>query len=160
MLMKLLVKVVLILPILSVSFSDVQALEISEAYVFAESGDQDHVDCQINPDSAIGAVESSLRANRITVSRSRSTNPRFYININPIETTRNWCSVNFSLQVYVFQPAEIKLAGSPKRTVWVTHELCRISFIAHAPKLDIQQRVNNRLKEFVEQCISEVSRME
>jgi hypothetical protein len=158
-LIKLLIKVFLILPILSISLSDLQALEIREAYVLSEIGHQGHVDCQVSYDSAVGAVESSLRANRITVSRSHSTEPRFYININPLETSKNWCAVGYLLQVYVNQPAELELTGSPLRKVFVTHELCSISFLLHAPKMEVQQQLNNNLKGFVERCISRVSRI-
>lgn len=138
---------------------DVYALEVREARVLSDLTASESQNCKFRLDSATAAVESALRANRITVSHSPTTQPTFYVSVGALESSNNHCVVTFSLQVRVFAGARVQLTKAPKKEVFSVVELCREAAIIQFQKHEIQAIVNDALKEYVDLCLSTISKI-
>ena len=130
------------------------ALTIPGAYVYSEAGGSEEARCGLSNTSSVAAVESSLRQNRINV-EGESSNYSFYINSNSL-FMGNTCVVNTDLQVYFLNNVEVP--SQKNKSIWATVELCSKSFIGSGPAYNMQARINEKLKDITDQCISKIEK--
>ena len=130
------------------------AMTIPGAYVYSEEGGSEEAACGITSSSSTAAVESILRQNRINIEPEIS-NYTVYVNNNALIVS-NICVVNSSLQVYFGSFVEVPSEKS--KLVFGPVELCSKGFIISGPAYDIQTRINEKLKDISEQCISKIEK--
>jgi len=129
------------------------AQSIKSAYVYSEEDDESNVKCQYSNASGVAATQSALRYNRVEVFNSFSTNNiNFYINVNNFEATNQSCTFAIELQAYVY--ARVSVPGVSKQ-VLLKSLICSKGSAGMLNKMNIQDRLNQRLKSWVDLCISE-----
>ena len=129
------------------------AQSIKSAYVFSEEDDESNVKCQYSNASGIAATKSALRYNRVEVLNfDNFNNIAFYVSVNNYETTNQSCTFSAELQVYVF--ARVSVPGVIKQ-VNLKSLICEKGSAGILNKMNMQERINQRLKSWVDLCISE-----
>jgi hypothetical protein len=134
----------------------VHAFEIKE--VVLVNGFVDERECEISGNSIAAATESALRYNNIQLKKERSANSvevSVWGSASELEGT-NTCALTFGITVSYLTKLPVKI-GSLQKTIDGEFNLCtRKIQIWGGPKYDFQSRVNNRLKIFTDECLSQI----
>jgi hypothetical protein len=132
------------------------AQTIKSAYVFGESGDEDNAKCGFDYNSGIAAVESALRYNRVNInSKAYTDGISIYINITNLEINNNTCGANISLNFF-----SSKVMNIPQTNKFIASDIifCSKGALAYFPKTNMQSKINSALKDYVDQCLSEIDK--
>jgi len=129
------------------------AQSIRSAYVFSEEDDDGNIKCQFSNASAVAATKSALRYNRVDILQQNTINSiAFYINVNNIETSNQSCTFALELQVYVWSKVLVPGVTKPLN---LKSLICEQGLAGSYIKLNMQDRINQRLKSWVDLCIAE-----
>lgn len=131
------------------------AQEFPPVYVFTEDDDDSSYACQVSGASIVAAVESEFRQNLIAIA---SVEQKFsgksvwaYINVNPIEISGSLCAASYDFQLYQRQP--IYDVVKDRNTI-ANVEHCSLGGIMTGAPSGLQDRINDNLRDFTNQCIS------
>ncbi len=122
-------------------------------YVFSESNSESDIKCKFDYSSSIAAVKAALRYNRIQEADRNISNINVYININSFEVTKDECAVAFSID---FQKHGLLSIDGTSNKVIAKKSYCDKNASGYLNKLNIQTMINDRLKQFVDQCVSTI----
>jgi hypothetical protein len=130
---------------------------IKSAYAYGEEDSKSNILCQFSNKSAISAMESALRYNRVNIVRSseKSGIIKFYTAITNWEVDKSNCSVNMHLDVHDYKA--IQLPGSNK-LIYSKVIFCERSVTGFLGKLEMQTNINAKIKESVDECLSDIEK--
>jgi hypothetical protein len=131
------------------------ALTLNDANVYSEADTTAETECGISNSSSIAAVESVLRQNRIVI----KSNSKFYFYINTVAIeSGNGCAASTSLVVHTY--AYVKIRSLNNRGIYSKVTLCDVKgAIFTGPSYDLETRINEKLRSFSEECISEIEKI-
>jgi hypothetical protein len=126
------------------------SLTLESVQVFGEEVSE----CNISQNAANASISSAMRFNRIAL--SDESRIRAYHQITAMGISGG-CAATINFQIYFnsFVPVP------PKNTnrVFTKNLLCSKVFLLSGPRYDFGTRVNDSLKEAVDLCINEISKM-
>lgn len=138
-----------------------QAQVPSLVFVGGEADDADITACKLSYSSAIAATEASLRYNGMKVASqgdfSNYEAIKAYVNLNALADSGG-CAVAMEIRFYhrfeVMPPATLGLGDRRMANV----VFCNRGGLITGPTYDLQGRINSGLRDFTDQCISEMSK--
>jgi hypothetical protein len=145
--------------------SPLAAQNLQAVYVSSEEQTAEMSQCNLTYTAAIAAAEAAFRYNRIVIAgkdeffRDQALN--FYINLNAFEIKRSGglqtgsCTVSMSVSLQTYTMARDPVSNE---TTWVTLQYCSNGTLAVLDKLILQQRINETVQQYVNQCASEYSK--
>jgi hypothetical protein len=124
-------------------------------FVFSEDDDPDSRKCQTSSQSVESAAESALRFNRISISTNRSTEVKLHISPVVLSLTERFCAANVRITFLKYAPTAISESQKP---IWASHVFCTRSTLFAYDRNEIQNRINLKVKQMVDECISEIEK--
>jgi hypothetical protein len=136
------------------------AQDMPPVYVGGEEETVGHKNCNITYKSAVAAVESALRYNNVKVATQTDYYGddaiKAYVNLASLGASAN-CALSYSLEMQtslsVAFPRQLGLGTRFSLVV-----LCNKGGIMTGPSYDLQDRLNNSLRDYVDQCVGEITR--
>ena len=151
--MKWIIALALLLPIHS------YALTIEKAQVLSEADSADDMACRFSNQSAVAAVESVLRQNRIILAAPSERNSLLvYLNTGVYDTKTGACAVSPNIQFYVHDKAVFPT--SKLKVAKATVVFCEKGSIGYFKAYDLQSRINEAYRDYTEQCISKIEKLD
>ncbi len=129
------------------------AQPIANAYVFGEKGNERNVTCNVSYESAIAAVKSSLRYNRVPIVATDTSPLRVYVNLNNNEISTSACSIAITLHVFFYAPVNVPYTN---KNPFLKTMLCDRISSGHLSKSNQQSAINTELKSMVEECLADI----
>ena len=132
----------------------VNASPLKQIHVYAEEDDEQSKKCNIDSNIVVAAVESVFRQNRIEIRNSNQSDLLAYVNITALNISSG-CAISNDFNIYMF--SFTKLPGS-NRSMPTRNTFCKKGSTLTGNPANIQSRVNEQYRSFVELCISEIER--
>jgi len=149
-------KLWLLFCILAIQLNIAYSQPIPNAYVLGEEDTNENIKCRVNHSSAIAAVKSALRYNRVELSPKLTPNDvSFYVALNNTEVFKESCSVGIVLQAYFYTTSKMPKTGKP---MFARVLVCNNISSGYLDKIDLQERINSKLKNNVDECLATIER--
>jgi hypothetical protein len=109
--------------------------------------------CNLSMDSVDASIASAMRFNRVGVSDKSTISA--YHQITALEIAGG-CAVNVKFQIYF--NSFVAIPPENKKYVFLRNEICAKGALLTGQRFNLQTRVNDILKEYVDLCINEFSK--
>ena len=134
------------------------AITIEKAYVHTEKEGADDKACQYSGQSSVAATESVLRHNRINISqRSDKDAVRVYLNTSTSNVLRGECALTVMV---MFKSNTVAQFPGTNKKVPAEAVFCSREATGYLKATGLQSMVNDTYKGYVEECISEIEKLD
>jgi hypothetical protein len=126
------------------------SINLESVYVFGEEVSE----CNVSQNVANSSISSAMRYNRIGLSNQSKF--RAYHQITVLEISGG-CAATVNFQIYF--NSFVNLPSQNNQKVFIKNLLCSQVTLLTGPRYDLAKRVNDSLKESVDLCINDISKM-
>jgi hypothetical protein len=139
------------------AWASADAAPLNQVRVFAELTKDPQYNCGLDRNGLEAASEAVFRQNRVSIVAAERTPFRAYINVNAYRAVGDTCTYNLYFQVYFMGST---LYPSTGKNVFVPVEICSRSALLLYKSSDGMVRLNESIRSYTEQCLSEIEKIE